>query len=47
MSHDKRDTTLNLNEGCYLNYLKESMPGRQHKTLPPEEKKDDKKEKVE
>ena len=46
MTTDKRDTTLNLNEGKYLNYLKESMPGRQHKPLPPEEKekKDKKKE---
>lgn len=30
---DKRDTTLNLSEGNYLNYLKESMPGRQHKPI--------------
>jgi len=30
---DKRDTSLNLSEGVYLNFLKESMPGRYHKPI--------------
>lgn len=48
---DKRDTSLNLSEGVYLNFLKESIPGRQRKPVVeeaepemPEDKEEEKEE---